>query len=222
MADLRENWAGRFGKLGGGAYDFAVQREWLARPAGRVLWGTDTRLLRDSLRAVADLPDGSAVLDIPCGGGLALRELCANQRLRYVAADISPAMLDRARHRAAAMGHDAIEFIEADIERMPFDDKEFDVCLCFNGLHCLPDPPSAVQEITRCLKQGGRLVGDTVIRGAGPRQDLAIAAFRRGGIFGPGGTADDVRDWLTHAGLRIEKLQQSGGIVHFAATRDVS
>jgi ubiquinone/menaquinone biosynthesis C-methylase UbiE len=38
------------------------------------------------------------------------------------------------------MGRDSVEFVEADIERMPFDDNEFDICVSFNGLHCLPDP----------------------------------------------------------------------------------
>jgi ubiquinone/menaquinone biosynthesis C-methylase UbiE len=220
MADLRENWAGRVGKLGGAAYDFGVEREWLARPAGLALWGTDTRLLFDTIRRVGDLPDGLAVLDIPCGGGLALRGIRESQRLRYVAADISPDMLARARRRASATGRDDIEFTEADIERMPFNDGEFDVCLCFNGLHCLPNPATAVREIARCLAPGGRLIGDAVVRGAGLRQDVMIAAFQRAGAFGPGGTADDLHQWLTDAGLRVDRMQRSGAVVHFAATRD--
>ncbi len=35
---------------------------------------------------------------------------------------------------------------------MPFDDNEFDMCVSFNGLHCLPDPAAAVREIVRCLR----------------------------------------------------------------------
>jgi ubiquinone/menaquinone biosynthesis C-methylase UbiE len=219
MPDLSENWSARtIGRLGGGIYDFAVEREWLARPSGVALWGTDTRSLFDTIRTVGELPDGSAVLDVPCGGGLALRGLRKGQHVRYVAADISPDMLARARRRAAALGREDIEFTEADIERMPFDDSEFDVCLCFNGLHCLPDPSAALREIARCLKPGGRILGDAVVRGAGVRQDLTIAAFRRAGFFGPGGTADDVQQWLTAAGLRVDRLQRSGAVVHFAAT----
>jgi SAM-dependent methyltransferase len=221
MADLRENWAGRaVGGLGGAVYDFGVEREWLARPAGLALWGTDTRVLFDSIRTVGELPDGSAVLDVPCGGGLALRGLREGQQIRYVAADISPDMLARARRRASAMGRDNIEFTKADIERMPFGDNEFDRCLSFNGLHCLPDPAAAIREIARCLAPGGSLVGSTVVRGAGVRQDMLIGAFRRGGAFGPGGTADDLRDWLTDAGLRVDRLLCSGAVAHFAATRD--
>ncbi|HZN81533.1 MAG TPA: class I SAM-dependent methyltransferase, partial [Mycobacterium sp.] len=218
MPEQRSIWSGgAVGRIGGGAYDFAVEHEWLARPAGLALWGTDTRMLYDSIRTIGELPEGSAVLDVPCGGGVALRGLRPGQSLRYVAADISTDMLDRARARAAALGRDDIEFVEADIERMPFEDNEFDLCLSFNGLHCLPDPPAAVHEIARCVKPGGRLVGDSVVRGAGWRQDLAIGFFRRAGVFGVGGTVDDLNGWLTDAGLKVDRLERSGGLAHFTA-----
>jgi SAM-dependent methyltransferase len=218
MPEQRSIWGGgAVGRLGG-AYDFAVEHEWLARPAGLALWGTDTRMLYDSIRAIGELLDGSAVLDVPCGGGVALRGLRPGQSLRYVAADMSTDMLDRARARAAALDRDDIEFVEADIERMPFEDNEFDLCVSFNGLHCLPDPPAAVREIARCLKPGGRLVGDSVIRGTGLRQDLAIGFFRRAGIFGVGGTVDELSGWLTDAGFKVDRLERSGGLAHFTAT----
>ena len=62
------------------------------------------------------------------------------------------------------------------------------------------------------------LVGSAVVRGAGLRQDMAIGALQRSGLAGPGGTADDLRDWLTDGGLRVDRLQRSGAVVHFAAT----
>lgn len=209
-------WTGRVGRLGGAVYDFGVERERLARPAGRLLWGTDAGLLYASIRSIRELPDGAAVLDVPCGGGVALRGLRSG--LRYVGADLSPDMLARTRRRAARRGLD-VELVEADVVSMPFAGGSFDLCVSFNGLHCLPDPAAAVREIARCLRPGGRLVGDTVMRGAGPRQDLAIGAFRRAGLFGAGGTAADLERWLEDAGLRIDRLAPSGAIAHFTATR---
>jgi len=221
MADVSGTWNGRvIGRFGGAAYDYVVEREWLARPGGLAMWSTDTTLLFDSIRMMGQLPDGSAVLDVPCGGGLALRGLRKDQQVRYVAADISPDMLARARRRASALGRDGVEFVEADIERMPFGDNEFDLCVSFNGLHCLPNPAAAVREIVRCLRTEGHLIGDAVVRGAGWRQDLIIGAFQRAGLFGPGGSMDELHDWLTGAGLRIEFLRQSGALVHFRAVRD--
>jgi SAM-dependent methyltransferase len=213
---MRSNWS--TSRVSAAVYDFGVEREWLARPAGALLWGTDTRLLFESIRAVGDLPAGAAVLDVPCGGGLALRGVRPDQDVRYVAADISPVMLDRTRRQATRLGRD-IEVTAADVERLPFADDEFDLCVSFNGLHCVPDPARAVREIARCLKPGGRFVGDTIVLRAGLRQDLAISAFRRAGLFGPGGTAVALECWLTDAGLRVERLERSGAVVHFAATR---
>jgi ubiquinone/menaquinone biosynthesis C-methylase UbiE len=218
MPEQRSIWGGGVAGWGGGAYDFAVEHEWLARPAGLALWGTDTRMLYDSFRTIGELPDGSAVLDVPCGGGVALRGLRPGQSLRYVAADLSADMLARARTRAATLGLDDIEFVEADIERMPFDDNEFDLCVSFNGLHCLPDPAAAVREIARCVKPGGRLVGDSLVHGAGLRQDLALHVGRRAGVFGASGTVDELRDWLADAYLKVDRLDLSGAIAHFTAT----
>lgn len=206
-------------RVGGGIYAFAVEREWFARPFGLALWGTDTRMFYDSLSVLGELPDGAAVLDVPCGGGVALRGRRPDQRVRYVAADISPDMLARARRRAAGLGLDGIEFTETNIEAMPFADNEFDLCVSFNGLHCLPDPAAAVAEIARCLRPGGRLVGDSVVRGAGRRQDLAFAIGRRAGVFGPGGTIEQLRGWLSGAGLTVDRLHTSGALAHFTATR---
>jgi ubiquinone/menaquinone biosynthesis C-methylase UbiE len=112
----------------------------------------------------------------------ALRGLRKDQQVRYVAADISLDMLARARRRAFALGRDGVEFVEADIERMPFGDNEFDLCVSFNGLHCLSDPAAAVREIVRCLRTDGRLVGDAVVHGAGWRVMCStVSARRRGG-----------------------------------------
>ena len=218
MPEQRSIWRGGVAGQVGGAYDFAVEHEWIARPAGLALWGTDTRMLYDSFRSIGELPDGAAVLDVPCGGGVALRGLRTGQDVRYVAADISTDMLSRARARATTLGRGDIEFVEADIERMPFDDNEFDLCVSFNGLHCLPNPSAAVREIARCLKPGGRLIGDSLVRGAGLRQDLALRVGRRAGVFGDAGTVDDLRGLLTDANLTVDRLQLSGAIAHFTAT----
>ena len=54
-------------------YDAAVEREWIARPAGRLMWGTDVRPMYAGFAEAGRLSAGSAVLDVPCGGGVAFR-----------------------------------------------------------------------------------------------------------------------------------------------------
>ncbi|TDV38674.1 class I SAM-dependent methyltransferase [Actinophytocola oryzae] len=208
------NWT--TGRLPAVVYDLGVRHEWLARPVGSLLWGTDTRELYSTIRTLAVLPAGTSVLDVPCGGGPVLRGV--RRDIRYVAADISPVMLGRTRREARRRSLD-VTTVEADIARLPFADNDFDVCVSFNGLHCLPEPAFAVRELARCLRPGGRLIGDTLVLGAGRRQDLAITVLRRLGLFGPGGTSDDIVRWLTDAGLRVDRLEHSGAVTRFAATR---
>lgn len=165
------------------------------------------------------MPDGAAILDAPCGGGLAFHALRPHQRVRYVAADLSRGMLRRARRVAARRGLDQIEFVEADIEALPFEEATFDLCLCFNSLHCFDRPQAALTEVVRCLKPGGRLVGDSAIRGAGRRYDALIAVYRRAGIFGCVPDLAELGSWLDAAELSDHHLRVSGSIAHFDARR---
>lgn len=220
MPDTRARWSDpTFEKLFGAAYNYGVEHPKLARPAARALFGTDVDLVYESMDAVRSLPEGSAILDVPCGGGVTLARLDPAQGVRYVAADISVTMLDRARRRAEEHGLGQVEFVEADIEHMPFGDGEFDVCACFNGLHCLPDPAAAVREIARCLKPGGRMIGDCAVLGARRRSDAYIKVLGAAGVFGPTGDCDSLRGWLSDAGLQVTRLERSGAIAHFEAVK---
>src|SRR6266849_10159279 len=99
-------------------YDFFVEREALSRPIGWLLFGTDTRLLYDQLDAIGRVQDGGSILDIPCGGGVALRGLRPEQDVRYVAADISEAMLERTARVAADRGLAQVQYETADVEAL--------------------------------------------------------------------------------------------------------
>jgi ubiquinone/menaquinone biosynthesis C-methylase UbiE len=220
MADVRAVWrSGLFDAIGAGTYDFVVERERLARRLGRVVWGTDMGLLYERLGAISAMPDGSAILDVPCGGGLAFRALRPEQRVRYVATDLSPGMLRRAKREAARRNLNQVELVEADVESLPFEDASFDLCVSFNSLHCFADPAAALREMARCLNPGAQLIADTAVRGAGARFDRLIDLYARRGIFGHVGTIEDLRRWLADAGLDTVNLERSGAIVHFAARR---
>jgi SAM-dependent methyltransferase len=200
-------------------YDFFVEREALSRSAGRLIFGTDTRLLYDQFAAIGKVPDFGSVLDIPCGGGVALRGLRADQDVRYVAADISPAMLERTASVAADRGLDQVELQIADVEALPFADREFDLILSFAGLHVFPRPAVAVREIARCLAPGGLFTGSVFLTDGGVRYLPLRAAGRAAGLMGPSGSAADIRRWLLAAGLTGVELRRSGAIGYFEARR---
>jgi ubiquinone/menaquinone biosynthesis C-methylase UbiE len=201
-------------------YDFFVERESLARVAGRVAFGTDTRLLYRAIDSVGDLPEGGSVLDIPTGGGVALRGVKPGQGIRYVAADISPDMLRRTEQVARERGvEDQVELRSADVEQLPFDDGEFDLVISFAGLHTFPRPRVAVLEMARVLRPGGQVTGSVFLTGTSVRYLPVIVGGRLAGLMGPSGTRAELEAWLRDAGLRNVRIEVSGAIGYFTATK---
>jgi ubiquinone/menaquinone biosynthesis C-methylase UbiE len=199
-------------------YDAGVKHDRVAMVGAWAMWGADMRRMFADVARLADTPAGTSVLDIPCGGGFALRVLRPGQPVRYVAADISPHMLGRARDEARRMhGQDAIEFVEADVTALQFDDASFDLCVTYNGLHCLPDPRAALAELTRVLRPGGTLRGTSCVTGRGMRQDALIAMLRRAGVFGSAPRAGEIETWLKELGFAIVTVEHSGAVEFFEA-----
>lgn len=208
-----------FARTVGASYDWAMGRETAARRFGRLVMGADVDRVYRAMDAIGAMPDGSAILDVPCGSGIAMRRLQSDQHVRYVGLDISAPMLAVARRRIPAAHRDRVSIVEGSIEELPFDEGEFDLCVCFNGLHCVPDPAVAVGEIARCLRPGGRLIGEFAVRNQLRRADAYMTGLRAVGAFGPAGTVADARRWFTDAGLVIDVLECTGAIAHFETHR---
>ena len=216
MSDVTERW--RSERVMAAMYDAGVKHDGVATFGAWAMWGADMRRMFADVARLADTPAGTSVLDIPCGGGFALRVLRPGQPLRYVAADISPHMLQRAREVARRMrAQDAIEFVEADVTALQFDDASFDLCVTYNGLHCLPDPRAALAELTRVLRPGGTLRGTSCVTGRGLRQDALIAILRRAGVFGNAPRAGEIDTWLRELGFDVVTVEHSGAVEFFEA-----
>jgi SAM-dependent methyltransferase len=200
----------------GAAYSAYMERPGWSRALGRVFWGGDTKRYYESMAAVGEVADGGTIVDCPCGAGPALRALSLGQEVRYVACDLSPAMLERARDRAGRRDlAGAVEFHRADATELPVEDSAADLFLSYWGLHCFPDPAAAIAEAARVLKPGGRLVGASFVRGPSLRQRLTLRPDVGG--FGPMGTEEDLLTWLADAGLELAGKGRSGLYMFFEA-----
>ena len=124
----------------GAAYSAYMERPRLSRAIGRLIWGGDTGAYYESMAAVGEVPGGGTIVDCPCGAGPALRALRPDAGVRYVAADLSPAMLRRARERAGKRGLDGIEFVESRAEDLPLEAASADLFLSLLGHALLPRP----------------------------------------------------------------------------------
>jgi SAM-dependent methyltransferase len=217
VPDIRERWRTSF--IEATTYDWAVEHEHVAGVLGRLIWGTDASAFYRDITRLADLPSGTSVLDIPCGGGVAFRGLRPERELHYVAADLSPVMLRRARAEADRRGTHWIEFVEADVEALPFEDRSFDLVVTYTGLHCFPDPPAAINEMARVLRPGGELRGTSVVKRTGLRQDAFVRLMQAGGVFGPGQTPAELETSLADAGLVKVSTSGNGALAYFSARR---
>ena len=215
MTAVSERW--RTERVMAAMYDAGVKHDRVAMVGAWAMWGADMRRMFADVARLADVPAGTAVLDIPCGGGFAFRGLRPGQAVRYVAADISPYMLQRARAAARrTQAEDVIEFVEADVTALQFADNSFDLCVTYNGLHCLPDPRAALAELARVLRPGGTLRGTSCVTGRGTRQDALIAMLRRAGVFGNAPRAGEIETWLSELGFDVT-LEHSGAVEFFKA-----
>ena len=99
---------------------------------------------------------GERVLDVACGSGNATLAAARRAWGNTVGADFVPALLERARERAAAERLE-IEFVEADAQALPFDDASFDVVTSIFGAMFAPDQEKTAAELLRVTKPGGRI-----------------------------------------------------------------
>jgi ubiquinone/menaquinone biosynthesis C-methylase UbiE len=117
--------------------------------------GTTLQIVGEELCEALDIRAGQSVLDVASGNGNAA--LAAARRWCHVtASDYVPALLVRARERAAADRLD-IEFSEADAEALPFPNGSFDIVASTFGVMFTPDQDRAVTELIRVCRRGGKI-----------------------------------------------------------------
>lgn len=112
-------------------------------------------LLRDLMPHVEGRPPRA--LDAGCGAGF-MSLILAELGCEVTAVDFSQSMLAEAARNAARANAANIEFQQADVQRLAFDEGTFDFAVSRNVLWVLPDPSAAYACIFRSLGPGGVLV----------------------------------------------------------------
>ncbi|KHD76992.1 class I SAM-dependent methyltransferase [Actinoplanes utahensis] len=114
----------------------------------------EARLLAGGREWVASRATGR-VLEVAVGTGLTLRHYPADIQLTGI--ELAPAMLDIARRRATALGRPA-DLREGDAHALSFPDESFDTVTCVLSLCAIADSATALTEMRRVLRPGGRLL----------------------------------------------------------------
>ena len=103
------------------------------------------------------VPQGATVLDAGCGPGVhSIRVARAGHAVKAI--DLSSAMLREARRRVDEAGvGDQIDFEQADLTKLQFDDASFDYVFSWGVIIHIPDVEPALSELARVTRPGGRL-----------------------------------------------------------------
>lgn len=112
---------------------------------------TNERLI-DTVVRLSGLAPGARIADLGCGSGV-FTDRMHKRGFACTGVDLSPKLIRVAQHK-----YPGIEFLEGDIEHLPFADGSFDGVLLAGVLHHLPDRTACAAEIKRILRPGGRFV----------------------------------------------------------------
>lgn len=139
--------------------------------------------LRASATEILRPRSGDRLLDVGCGTGEVVRALAGlvGADGKVVGVEPSATMLDEARRRT---GNSTlrVEFRSGDISRLDFGDATFDGVTCERVLQHLDAPDTAIGELVRVTRPGGRIVvidtdwGMHAIHGADPDVTASIIA----------------------------------------------
>jgi SAM-dependent methyltransferase len=189
--------------------EYATEVRLLGRRAAyRYLEGPDAPGM--AFEAVAEATP-RRVLEVGCGPGEASERIRRDLGADVVAVDISPRMVELARSRG-------VDARIADVQELPFADREFDCALAAWMLYHVPDVDRALGELARVLRPGGRLVAATnALEHLHELRELVGLPPRPSTPF----SAENGEELLRRHFARVE-ARDASGTVRFASREDVA
>lgn len=176
---------------------------WRTSALGRTTDRLQHELLLDMLGGV----QGLDVLDVGCGDGVLATALAMRGAL-VTGLDADPRMLDAAGIRAAEEAvHVRLALGQA--EALPFPDASFDRVVATTVLCFVPQAQSAISEMARVLRPGGRLVIGELGRWNVWAARRRIQAWRGNPVWAAAHfrTAGDLRRLVHAAGLTARETR---------------
>ncbi|HEX2205750.1 MAG TPA: methyltransferase domain-containing protein [Longimicrobium sp.] len=157
--------------------------------------------------ALLDARAGERVLVDGCGTGADLAYLAPG--VEVTAVDLTPAMVERTRRRAAALGR-TVDARVMNAQALELPDAAFDAVVLHLILAVVPDPVAALREAERVLKPGGR----AVVFDKWVPDDRAPSPLRRALNLAASAVATDITRQLgplvARTSLRVEHRESAG------------
>lgn len=185
--------------------------------------GKDSPSMTELFRQMDGLMDvrQGMLLDVACGPGTWGRRL-ASPAMEVYGIDISWSMLREGMRKVAGQHITHMNFAHARVEKLPFDDHQFNAVYCGGALHGFPDTVGSLREIGRTLKTGAPLVVVTFLN----RDQPFLRMRRRAEARNPKMLklhffeVDELEQALMQAGFEKYEPLIYGGIIIFRARKE--
>lgn len=109
----------------------------------------------DSLLKLSSVDTSDTVLDLGCGSGVHMKILAPNCR-KIIGVDISKDMVTLAKKETKGFKN-AFVYL-ADCDKLPFDNREFDVVIAMGLMDYVSNWTNTLREISRVMKKNGTVI----------------------------------------------------------------
>lgn len=148
------------------------------------------------------------LLDVASGRGASALAIAETHPIEVCGVDLATRNVEQARTAAASAGLTArVEFRLGDAEALPVGEGEFDAVICECALCTFPDKPTALAQMARALRPGGR-IGISDVTAELDRLPARLRTWAaRIACIGAAGSSTDYRDLLAAAGFMVEVVE---------------
>ncbi len=115
---------------------------------------------RKKMVSTMTLPDDARVLDVACGTGDVVMEICLRKgpRIHVIGIDFSPKMLDLARKKTHQHAPGRISLLAGNALALPFKSETVNAITIAFGIRNIQDKALALEAFYHCLVPGGMLL----------------------------------------------------------------
>jgi demethylmenaquinone methyltransferase/2-methoxy-6-polyprenyl-1,4-benzoquinol methylase len=174
---------------------------------------------------LARLRSGQRALDVCCGTGDLALELKrrVGSKGEVVGLDFSRPMLDRARRKSQRLGLE-VEYLEGNALALPFENDSFDAVTIGFGVRNLVDLQAGIGELSRVVRQGGRVA---ILEITSPRRPplswfYAVWFDRVVPLLGTLAGDRDAYTYLPNSVRRFPTATELAGLMRELGLREVS
>lgn len=151
------------------------------------LRGSDAQLevyRQQAERLAETLTDGATVLEVAPGPGYFAVELAKHGNFHITGLDVSATFVILAQQLAQRSGV-SVDFRLGDVAAMPFGDDQFDLIICQAAFKNFSQPLTAINEMHRVLRPGGRaIIQDMSSDADGSAIKAEVASMKVGWLAG--------------------------------------